>query len=91
MINQLFELGEILFTRGIREHFNNSDKPKELLTRHVTGDFGDLDQEDINENLYAIEKGDQRIFSAYNYESKKIYIITEWDRNHTIVMFEEEY
>jgi hypothetical protein len=42
-------------------------------------------------NNEAIETGEDRIFSCYHYYSKKIYVITEWDRSYTTIMFAEEY
>jgi hypothetical protein len=55
------------------------------------GDWGDLCQEDIDENNRALEVG-SRILSAYTSSSKvKFWIITEWDRSVTTVLLPSEY
>ncbi len=56
-------------------------EPVELLNRHVTGDWGDLDDEDKKENELSVKEG-FRILSAYKLDSVvKVWIITEWDRS----------
>lgn len=41
---------------------------------------------------YAItENGDDRIFARYNNEEGDVYIITEWDRSVTTILFPSEY
>jgi hypothetical protein len=62
----------------------------ELLRRHVTGDWGDLDKEDKVANEKAL-KHQERILSSYDTEHGKFWIITEWDRNTTTVLLPSEY
>ena len=65
--------------------------PVELLLRHVTGDWGDLEDEDKKENELSVREG-FRILSSYNLETgAKVWIITEWDRSVTTVLLPEEY
>ena len=60
------------------------------LARHLTGDWGDLSEEDKAENEKAV-KSDRRILSAYEHETyPKIWIITEADRSSTCILFAEE-
>jgi hypothetical protein len=93
MNKPLFELGKVVMTKGLASYFNKIDanKVQEFLHKHVTGDFGQLDKSDIKMNNEAIKTGEDRILSCYEYYSKKIYIITEWDRSYTTIMFAEEY
>jgi hypothetical protein len=61
-----------------------------LLARHVTGDFGDLCEDDLRENRNAIENG-FRVFSAYEFAGGKFWVITEADRSVTTILLPEEY
>ena len=55
------------------------------MHRHHCGDWGDLDECDIQANEDALIHGD-RILSHYKLGGgRRIYIITEWDRASTNV------
>jgi len=57
----------------------------------VTGDWGDLEDEDKKENELFVKEG-LRILSAYNLETGvKVWVITEWDRSVTTILLPEEY
>ena len=91
-----FELGQVLETRTIRElryednDFN--DFVRKSFERHCNGDWGDLCKEDKASNDKGLKNGDDRLFSKYNYKDGiSIYIITEWDRSATTVLFPDEY
>ncbi len=57
----------------------------------MTGDWGDLDDEDKKENELSVKQG-FRILSAYNLENgEKVWVITEWDRSVTTILLPEEY
>lgn len=63
----------------------------ELLDRHLSGDWGDLDGEDKKANKLALKEG-LRLLSAYTLSSgTKIWIITEADRSVTTILLPEEY
>lgn len=62
----------------------------ELLERHATGDWGDLDKEDKVANENALEH-QERIFSSYDTKHGKFWIITERDRNTTTILLPSEY
>lgn len=64
--------------------------PLDLINRHVSGDFGDLCQNDVEANLHAIETG-LRILSKYAVGSDAVYVITEADRSSTCILLIEEY
>jgi hypothetical protein len=90
MNKSLFELGNVYMTKAV-QYKADQNKVHEFLMNHVTGDFGQLDKSDIELNNEAIKTGEDRVFSCYEYYSRKIYIITEWDRSSTMIMFAEEY
>ncbi len=61
------------------------------LNRHLTGDWGDLDEFDRNQNDYAVMYG-HRILSSYRSQSRtKFWVITEADRSVTTILLPEDY
>ena len=88
----LFSLGQVVGTPGaIRALVEAEQNPFDLLHRHVTGDWGDLDDEDKEENDFSVENG-FRILSAYEIEiGVKVWVITEWDRSVTTILLPSEY
>jgi hypothetical protein len=54
-----------------------------FLSRHVTGDWGELDEEDQKENQSSLKKG-FRLLSSYKTNAReKVWVITEADRSVT--------
>jgi hypothetical protein len=87
----LFALGQTLATPGALETMQQLGvSPIALLTRHQRGDWGDMDKEDKHANDQALTLGD-RIFSAYQLEAVKFWVITEADRSATTILLPEEY
>jgi len=94
--NMKFSIGMTYITRGVdqllREDNGFSKFVANSFKRHCNGDWGDLDEEDKAMNESALKNGDDRLFSKYNYNGDvSIYIITEWDRSATTILFPEEY
>lgn len=86
-----FSLGQIVVTRNCLDYAQeNNVNLTELVTRHASGDDGDLCKADQKLNDLAIET-EGRIFSSYLINGKKFYVITEWDRSYTTVMLAEDY
>jgi len=90
-----FALGRLLMTRGVNdlvaERTDFAKFVNESLDRHRRGDWGDLGDEDKNENELSLKAG-YRILSAYEAEGlPKIWIITEADRSATTILFPDEY
>jgi hypothetical protein len=73
-----FSLGRIVATPGAIEALCDAGQSAdEFLSRHVTGDWGDLDEEDRHANDAALVDGN-RILSAYTTrKGEKLWIITE--------------
>ena len=89
-----FLLGRIVWTRGINDRVA-VDTPfakfvMESLKRHSNCDWGELPDEDKRENDFSLDK-QLRLFSAYQQDDCKIWIITEADRSATTILFPEEY
>lgn len=92
MAGQLFALGAVVATPGaltVCEESNTASS--ELVWRHVSGDWGDLDAHDRRENQRAVAEG-FRVFSAYTLEGgEKLWVITEADRSSTCLLKPSEY
>jgi len=76
-------------TREESTHF-----AKELtnaLNRYMKCDWGDLTKSDKELNDKAVKSGNDRILAAFPTCEGRIYIITEWNREYTTVMFCSEY
>lgn len=88
-------IGQLLLTAGIRAEMDESSDFEKFVrksfSRHATGDWGDMCEDDKAHNDYALEYG-ERVFSSYEYnDDTKIWIITEWDRSATTILFPDEY
>ena len=79
-------------TPGAIEAIHASGEPPfDFLMRHLTGDWGDLDDADKRENELSVREG-FRILSAYTLKTgAKVWLITEADRSSTTFLLPEEY
>ena len=84
--------GLIVATLGALEALEQSgNNGAALLRRHVTGDWGELDEHDRQENEFSVSR-DLRILSAYTLSTgEKLWIITEADRSATTLLLPSEY
>lgn len=85
----MFELGQIVTTHRIAKTLG-FDKIAALISRHHQGDWGDICDDDKHLNQQALNEKD-RILSAYQVGDDRVYIITEWDRSVTTVLYSDEY
>jgi len=90
-----FNPGQLVMTRGVNDLVADSAKfAKHVhlsLRRHLAGDWGEVCDEDRTANESALKEGD-RLFSVYKKEGvPTIWIITDWDRSATTVLFPDEY
>jgi pilus assembly protein CpaF len=61
----LFDLGQLVATPGALTALEKAGQnAMEFLSRHVTGDWGDIPEEDRKENQYSLEHG-FRLLSSY--------------------------
>ena len=86
----LFPIGKLVMTRGVAAEEFTMDELLNLIRRHVTGDFGEINEADRQENLLSIREG-FRIMSAYTIHDTKLWVITEKDRSATTILLPEEY
>lgn len=87
-----FPLGQLVATPGAAEAFiRNNQEPTEFLRRHWRGDWGELDERDVQENELSLQQG-FRLLSVYTLaDGTAIYIITEVDRSATTILLPSEY
>lgn len=90
-----FMTGDILITKGINQRAMKDGAFSSFImtafSRYMARDWGELCEEDKAMNDRAVKNGDDRILARYNYGSESIYIITEWDRSATTILFIDEY
>lgn len=94
-ITPLFPIGRPVMTQGVNELLGDEAQGRaialDLLLRHQTGDWGDMDASDKAANDRALKTG-ERIFSAYHLkDGTRVWVITEWDRSYTTILLPEEY
>jgi len=90
-----FDMGQIMWTAGVNKKVAEDEEFAKFvsvsLKRHARGDWGEMEEEDKQENEYSLGKR-LRLFSVYEKEdSYKIWIITEADRSVTTILFPSEY
>jgi len=95
-VDPKFALGRIVATQGASalaeaaglEPVDRDTYLAQFLDRHVTGDWGDV--EDPAENEEALTLGN-RLLSVYETEGGPLWVITEWDRSSTTFLLPSEY
>jgi hypothetical protein len=90
MNTQLFEPGQIVATPGALELAEQGVNLLTYLSRHLHGDWGEMDEEDKKENKFSVING-YRILSSYKTRLGKLWIITEADRSVTTFLLPSEY
>jgi hypothetical protein len=87
-----FALGQTFITPGAEEALMIAGQTGiEFLRRHMSGDFGELADEDTEENEHSLRQG-FRVLSAYRTaRGQKLWVITEADRSSTTILLPSEY
>ena len=87
-----FALGIVCATPGALETLHTCHASfTDLVARHVTGDWGDLSEEDAARNELALAQGG-RLLSVYLLDTHHtIWVITEADRSATTLLVPEDY
>lgn len=90
-----FELGEVVVTKKINEMMQRDMKFADFIVgsynRYAKCDWGELCEDDRKSNEEAL-KNQERLMGVYQMDNgEKIWIITEWDRSVTTILFPEEY
>ena len=84
-----FAPGNVTATAAVANDFH----PVELmwlLSRHLRGDWGEVDPHDQGVNEHAIRHG-ARLMRVYTHREKKLWVITEADRSSTTFLYPDEY
>ena len=92
VIDSKFDFVNVVATTALYNHCKTNKFPLlPYLVRHANCDWGDVCKSDWESNDKAIKEG-LRILSEYKLpDGLKIWIITEWDRSATTLLFPEDY
>lgn len=92
-----FEIGQLVATRGVhdlmRENPDFSHFAQSAFLKYRRCDWGDTCESDKAQNNSAVENG-ERILAEYRHPEHpdwRLWIITEWDRSATTLLFPSEY
>ncbi len=85
------ELGQVRFTDAAMKAMAQSDVfPPILISRHESGDWGDVSAEERRKNDFALTHGLQ-VRSTYKLTNgAELLIVTEGDRSRTTLLLPEE-
>ena len=91
-----FKSGQIVATIGVHTKMQDDEEflkfVRTSLERYLNCDWGDISDADKKYNDYSVEN-EERILAMYKRPGAddSIYIITEWDRSATTILFPSEY
>lgn len=88
-----FKTGHLVATIGVDTLVKRGRiNPAPYLLRHVSGDWGDIDEAERQQNDAALAAGAGRLFSVYRIAPDlNLWIITEGDRSVTTMLLPGEY
>ena len=89
-IPSVFETGNLTFSYQMTMAIESGFSPIAAFNSHRTLTDYASPAEDQALNLEAVEHG-ERVFTAHDTTVGKVWIITEWDRSVTTVLFPSEY
>lgn len=92
IIESKFDFGRVVATATLANYCEKKGfSMLPYLIRHANGDWGDVCKEDWKSNDEALKNG-LRLLSEYKLpDGRRIWIITEWDRSATTLLFPEDY
>lgn len=92
IIESKFDFGRVVATTTLANYCEKKGfSMLPYLIRHANGDWGDVCKEDRKSNDEALKNG-ERLLSEYKLpDGRRIWIITEWDRSATTLLFPEDY
>jgi hypothetical protein len=86
-----FKLGAVVATQRVREAFSGPYLAS-CVTRHASGDWGDLTEKERRLNDLALEDGEPLVsFYRHPVGERGLYIITTAERRTTTIVLPEEY
>lgn len=90
-----FTLGQMVVTRAINDVMaENNQFAKDVakaIEKYIKCDWGTMSEDDANMNDEAVKLNNDRIFASYSTCKGTIWIITEWDRSVTTILFPSDY
>ncbi len=97
-MSESFLIGRLVATKGVNDLSNANHEFSNFMakcfSRYEACDWGDLCDSDRKQNDRAVKTGNERIMAAYKHpthEEWRLWIITEWDRSVTTILFPSEY
>ena len=91
-IGDMFSLGETFITPGAQEVLDIAGQtPIQFLRRHMSADWGEVSEDDAQENEISLREGFRLLSSYRTVKGQKIWIITEADRSATTILLPSEY
>ena len=88
----MFQLGQLVATPGALAALEKAGQsPMDFFSRHVTGDWGELSEDDHKENQLSLEKGFRLLSSFRTNAGDRLWVITESSRSHSTILLPEEY
>ena len=87
--NVRFPLGQVVVTANASVRLK-TEEVLSALSRHASGDWGDLCPDDTLANDTSLNEGG-RLFSAYGQGTHRFWIITDADYSATTVLLPEDY
>ena len=85
-----FPLGQVVATRNAAETLSHQEI-SQALARHSTCDWGDVDEQNWQENELSLKEGFRLLSVYHTQDGTKFWIITEADRSATTVLLSEDY
>ncbi len=87
-----FALGQTFITPGAEQALLIAGQTEiEFLRLHMSGQWGDLSEEDIQENELALKHGFRLLSSYRTCKGQQIWLITEADHSATTILLPSEY
>jgi hypothetical protein len=89
-VKPLFTLGHVVATPGALAAIEKSgQQPGEFLVRHVSGDWGEVPPESIQQNDFSLKHGFPLLSTYRTSAGDKLWVITEADRPSTCILLPE--
>ena len=83
-------MGRLVVTPGASTALTTDDL-LQALARHLSGDWGNLDEHDWKMNDDGLEFGGRLLSEYFAQDGTKFWIVTECDRSVTTVLLPKEY
>ena len=87
-----FALGQTFITPGAEEALQIAGQTAiEFLRRHMSCDWGELSDDDLQENELSLREGFRLLSNYRTAKGQQVWIITEADRSSTTMLLPSEY